>query len=104
MDKTNEIKFKLEQLRDHSFKVVVELLRDRKVGHLEMAILTLVAFVQIYGTLFVEKGYISWKEDLLGGVFYTIATHSQLLPFFAQTKSITIFWFTYSICIRFSLY
>ena len=80
-------------------KVFVDLLKDRKVSRTTTAVFTLCAFTQIYGTFFVRDGFIPWNEDLIEGFVYELASRFQVIPNFAEQKTVVLYWMAYFFCI-----
>ncbi len=88
-----------EQVRVNLCRVFVDMLKDRKVSRMGMAVYTMCAFVQIYGTLFVRGGYIPWNEDLIEGFVYELANRVQVIPNFADQRTVVLYWASYAFCI-----
>ena len=107
MDNTRPLKSKsvtfLEQVKIATCSVFVNLLKDRKVSQLTAMILTLSAFLQIYGTLCTQSNNISWDDDLISGFVYEVGILSQLIPYCARQRTVTLYWLIYACCKKSSL-
>ena len=73
-------------------RAIITLVRYREVSVIEAFFMITISFIQLYGSLFVRDGYLSWEGDLFGSFIYNLASQSQLVPYIYETKSVIAYY------------
>lgn len=96
--KTEKCENYYEKAKSSTFKVFVELTKDRNIGSVECVICFTICFLQILGTLFVPTGHIGWQDDLASGMVYQFSQIIRIVPTIAIQKATTLYWLIFVCC------
>ena len=81
------------------FGAFVEILKARKVNHLDVTILLSFNFLQIYGTIIGSDEFLEWRDDIIGGFITEFFIYVRITPMIVKYGSTLTLWFFYYICI-----
>ena len=96
-DNTKVKKERWKNIKDAVFNVFIEMLKDRKVGHIKVLFFMTFNFMQIYGTILTNTEFIKWKDDIADDFIMDVFHIVRVAPIIIRHNAYLFFWFFYII-------
>jgi len=93
----SKLKSKWNKLKAAVINMFIRVTKGREINALGSVIMINVSFLQIYGTIFEESNYFSWKDTVIGEHIYSVFHAIRVIPFFLSNASTSLYWFIFGL-------
>ncbi|MDR3549634.1 MAG: hypothetical protein P4M11_15420 [Candidatus Pacebacteria bacterium] len=86
-----------DKYKNANFEVFVEMLKGREVLRIDAVIFIVVAFLQIYGTVFEDSQHFRWEDDIAGPFVYKFFQIIRVIPMIESEQASSLYWLVFAI-------